>query len=141
VIHVQFRFAFVFRVWREARDRIVGFPGRFHAFDVHSRQWLYNSNYTCELSMVLTGAAFFHKVNLTTEWLKCSYIVGGKVYQVELSASVEFLLTHSFCVEVLNMYLTEIHGWWCSLLASCGNIHTKSSMKSQPSSKKDVLYC
>ena len=50
------------RVWREARDRIVGFPGRFHAFDVRSRQWLYNSNYTCELSMVLTGAAFYHKV-------------------------------------------------------------------------------
>ncbi|KAI4802222.1 hypothetical protein KUCAC02_020074 [Chaenocephalus aceratus] len=37
---------FGFRVWREARDRI---------------SWLYNSNYSCELSMVLTGAAFFHK--------------------------------------------------------------------------------
>merc|ERR1711931_445091 len=23
--------------------------------------WVYNSNYSCELSMVLTGAAFFHK--------------------------------------------------------------------------------
>lgn len=54
---------FGFRVWREARDRIVGFPGRFHSFDVRSRQWLYNSNYTCELSMVLTGAAFYHKVS------------------------------------------------------------------------------
>ena len=50
------------RVWRESRDRLVGFPGRFHAFDVRNRKWLYNSNYTCELSMVLTGAAFFHKV-------------------------------------------------------------------------------
>ena len=51
------------RVWRESRDRIVGFPGRFHAWDVRHSGWLYNSNYTCELSMVLTGAAFFHKVS------------------------------------------------------------------------------
>lgn len=52
----------VFRVWREARDRIVGFPGRYHAWDIPHQSWLYNSNYSCELSMVLTGAAFFHKV-------------------------------------------------------------------------------
>lgn len=50
------------RVWREARDRIVGFPGRYHAWDINHQSWLYNSNYSCELSMVLTGAAFFHKV-------------------------------------------------------------------------------
>lgn len=52
---------FGFRVWREERDRIVGFPGRYHAWDVKHNSWLYNSNYTCEMSMVLTGAAFFHK--------------------------------------------------------------------------------
>uniref|UniRef100_A0A3Q2YDB9 Exostosin-like glycosyltransferase 3 n=1 Tax=Hippocampus comes TaxID=109280 RepID=A0A3Q2YDB9_HIPCM len=52
---------FGFRVWREARDRIVGFPGRYHAWDINHQSWLYNSNYSCELSMVLTGAAFFHK--------------------------------------------------------------------------------
>ncbi|XP_045181554.2 exostosin-like 3 [Mercenaria mercenaria] len=52
---------FGFRVWREERDRIVGFPGRYHAWDVKHDAWLYNSNYTCEMSMVLTGAAFFHK--------------------------------------------------------------------------------
>lgn len=28
---------FAFRVWRENRDRIVGFPGRFHAFDSVNR--------------------------------------------------------------------------------------------------------
>ena len=56
------------RVWREARDRIVGFPGRFHAYDLKHGSWLYNSNYTCELSMVLTGAAFFHKVPYTCDY-------------------------------------------------------------------------
>ncbi|XP_012944743.1 exostosin-like 3 [Aplysia californica] len=52
---------FGFRVWREERTRVVGFPGRFHAWDVRHQSWNYNSNYSCELSMVLTGAAFFHK--------------------------------------------------------------------------------
>ncbi|XP_068145127.1 exostosin-3 [Drosophila tropicalis] len=53
---------FGFRVWREHRDRVVGFPGRYHAWDLSSNNmWHYNSNYSCELSMVLTGAAFFHK--------------------------------------------------------------------------------
>jgi len=51
---------FGFRVWRENRDRLVGFPGRFHARDEHAAAWNYNSNYSCELSMVLTGAAFHH---------------------------------------------------------------------------------
>jgi alpha-1,4-N-acetylglucosaminyltransferase EXTL3 len=52
---------FAFRVWRESRDRIVGFPGRYHAWDNYQNSWLYNSNHSCELSMVLTGGAFFHK--------------------------------------------------------------------------------
>lgn len=52
---------FGFRVWREERSRVVGFPGRYHAWDARHQSWNYNSNYSCELSMVLTGAAFFHK--------------------------------------------------------------------------------
>lgn len=62
---------FGFRVWREERDRIVGFPGRYHSLDLNYGGWLYNSNYSCELSMVLTGAAFIHKyyMYLYTHWL------------------------------------------------------------------------
>ncbi|OQV23217.1 Exostosin-like 3 [Hypsibius exemplaris] len=52
---------FAFRVWRENRERIVGFPARFASWDAEHASWLYNSNYTCEYSMILTGAAFFHK--------------------------------------------------------------------------------
>ncbi|XP_057374862.2 exostosin-3-like [Daphnia carinata] len=52
---------FGFRVWREQRDKVVGFPGRFHAWDLEHKNWAYNSNYSCELSMILTGAAFYHK--------------------------------------------------------------------------------
>jgi len=52
---------FAFRVWRQSRDRIVGFPGRYHAWDGVQSSWMYNSNHSCELSMVLTGGAFFHR--------------------------------------------------------------------------------
>ena len=50
------------RVWRQNRDQIVGFPGRFVSFDKHNNNFLYNSNYSCEMSMVLTGGAFIHQV-------------------------------------------------------------------------------
>ena len=53
---------FSYRIWREEPYSIVGFPGRFHAKDQDNPfQYNYNSNYTCELSMILTGAAFVHK--------------------------------------------------------------------------------
>nr|AAC47510.1 multiple exostoses homolog 2 [Caenorhabditis elegans] len=52
-----------FRVWRENRDRIVGFPARHHAR--YGDSMFYNSNHTCQMSMILTGAAFIHKNYLT----------------------------------------------------------------------------
>ncbi|KAA0184945.1 Exostosin-2 [Fasciolopsis buskii] len=54
---------FGFRIWRENRDRLVGFPARAHFWNATVREWYYNSDYTCEFSMVLTGASFFHKVS------------------------------------------------------------------------------
>lgn len=60
-----------FRVWRENRERIVGLPGRFHLWDPLNRVWTYNSNHSCEISMVLTGAAFIHKfyMYVYTHWM------------------------------------------------------------------------
>ncbi|RDD47513.1 Exostosin-like 3 [Trichoplax sp. H2] len=51
-------------VWRESRDRIVGFPARHHTWNKLTNRWSYDSNKTCQLSMVLTGAAFIHKYYL-----------------------------------------------------------------------------
>ncbi|GAB1610800.1 exostosin-like 3, partial, partial [Argonauta hians] len=51
-----------FRVWRENRDRLVGFPGRYHIWDSEKEKYLYKgSTSTSGFSMVLTGACFFHK--------------------------------------------------------------------------------
>ncbi|XP_026684532.1 exostosin-3 [Diaphorina citri] len=56
---------FAFRVWREQRDRIVGFPGRYHAWDQNNQGgWLYNSNYSCELSMASLFYVFYLKRRL-----------------------------------------------------------------------------
>lgn len=52
---------FGYEVWREFPDRIVGFPSRTHIWDNVTQSWRYESEWTNEISMVLTGAAFHHK--------------------------------------------------------------------------------
>ncbi|CAA9999771.1 unnamed protein product [Nesidiocoris tenuis] len=52
---------FGFEVWREFPDRIVGFPSRVHVWDNSTGRWKYESEWTNQISMVLTGAAFHHK--------------------------------------------------------------------------------
>ncbi|KAF0306498.1 Exostosin-2 [Amphibalanus amphitrite] len=52
---------FGYQVWREYPDRIVGFPSRNHVWNNVTGRWGYDSEWTSELSMVLTGAAFYHK--------------------------------------------------------------------------------
>ena len=50
-----------FRVWRENRDRVVGFPARYHTWNFSINNFEYKSDHTCEYSMILTGAAFYHR--------------------------------------------------------------------------------
>ncbi|XP_067013455.2 exostosin-2 [Anabrus simplex] len=52
---------FGYEVWREFPDRIVGFPSRTHVWDNVTMRWKYESEWTNQISMVLTGAAFHHK--------------------------------------------------------------------------------
>jgi len=52
---------FGYQVWREFPDRIVGFPSRNHVWNNVTSSWGYDSEWTSELSMVLTGASFYHK--------------------------------------------------------------------------------
>lgn len=53
---------FGFEVWCEFPDRIVGFPSRTHIYDNITGTYTYESEWKNEISMVLTGAAFYHKV-------------------------------------------------------------------------------
>ncbi|KAH8275193.1 hypothetical protein KR026_001601 [Drosophila bipectinata] len=52
---------FGYEVWREFPDHIVGFPSRIHVWDNNTMRWHYESEWTNQISMVLTGAAFHHK--------------------------------------------------------------------------------
>ncbi|KAI7798859.1 exostosin-1c, partial [Triplophysa rosa] len=52
---------FAFHVWRSFPERIVGYPPRSHFWDPVKRAWGYTSKWTNEYSIVLTGAAFYHR--------------------------------------------------------------------------------
>lgn len=59
---LKFENTLLFKVWREFPDRIVGFPSRTHVWDNSTQRWKYESEWTNQISMVLTGVAFHHKV-------------------------------------------------------------------------------
>ncbi|XP_014214425.1 exostosin-1 [Copidosoma floridanum] len=52
---------FAFVVWKSFPDRIVGYPARSHYWDDSKRSWGYTSKWTNDYSMVLTGAAVYHR--------------------------------------------------------------------------------
>ena len=52
---------FAYQVWREFPDRVVGFPSRTHVHDNSSGHYKYESEWVNDISMVLTGVAFYHK--------------------------------------------------------------------------------
>jgi hypothetical protein len=52
---------FGFRVWRDNRDRLVGYPTRFHSWNPNNHEFSYKTEATCEYSLILTGAAFYHR--------------------------------------------------------------------------------
>jgi alpha-1,4-N-acetylglucosaminyltransferase EXTL3 len=53
--------SFGFRAWRENRDRIVGFPSRYHSWDINQQKTTYNTRPSCEYSIILTNAFFYHR--------------------------------------------------------------------------------
>jgi alpha-1,4-N-acetylglucosaminyltransferase EXTL3 len=52
---------FAYRVWRENREKIVGFPARYHTWNFTTKTYEYRHDLSCEYSMILTGAAFYHQ--------------------------------------------------------------------------------
>ncbi|KAJ8674013.1 hypothetical protein QAD02_005275 [Eretmocerus hayati] len=90
---------FAFEVWREFPDRIVGFPSRTHIWDNRTNSWKYESEWMNHISMVLTGAAFYHKY-----W--------NYVYTVELPAVVrEWVDNHMNCEDIaMNFLVSNVTG-------------------------------
>ena len=52
---------FGYQAWREFPDRLVGYPPRLHLWENSTNNWKYESEWTNEASIILTGASFYHK--------------------------------------------------------------------------------
>lgn len=91
---------FAFTVWQSFPERIVGYPARSHFWDSNKERWGYTSKWTNDYSMVLTGAAIYHRYSnhftLSLLWfLKlCSTMV--QLFTTMWSGSDCFALLCSF---------------------------------------------
>lgn len=90
----QDEIVFAFRVWIEHRTRIVGFPARYHAR--YDNEMFYNSNHTCQYSMILTGAAFIHKSYFYAYTYMLPEIIHKKIDEVMNCEDIamNFLVSH-----------------------------------------------
>ncbi|CAB1321349.1 unnamed protein product [Coregonus sp. 'balchen'] len=74
VIEGESKVDFAFTVWQSFPERIVGYPARSHFWDSNKERWGYTSKWTNDYSMVLTGAAIYHRYYhyLNTSYLPAS---------------------------------------------------------------------
>ncbi|MED6270330.1 Exostosin-1 [Characodon lateralis] len=80
---------FAFIVWQSFPERIVGYPARSHYWDSSKSRWGYTSKWTNDYSMVLTGAAFYHRYY---HYLFTHYIPASLLTMVDHMANCEDIL-------------------------------------------------
>lgn len=80
---------FAFTVWCSFPDRIVGYPARSHFWDSNKGLWGYTSKWTNEYSMVLTGAAFYHRYY---HYLFTNYLPASLLALIDQTANCEDIL-------------------------------------------------
>ncbi|XP_061598091.1 exostosin-1b [Cololabis saira] len=80
---------FAFTVWQSFPERIVGYPARSHFWDSNKERWGYTSKWTNDYSMVLTGAAIFHKYY---HYLYTNYLPSSLKGMVDQLANCEDIL-------------------------------------------------
>uniref|UniRef100_A0A4W5NQS3 Exostosin glycosyltransferase 1 n=1 Tax=Hucho hucho TaxID=62062 RepID=A0A4W5NQS3_9TELE len=80
---------FAFIVWHSFPDRIVGYPARSHYWDSSKSRWGYTSKWTNQYSMVLTGAAFYHRYY---HYLYTHYLPASLLTMVDQMANCEDIL-------------------------------------------------
>lgn len=108
-----------FRVWRENRDRIVGFPARYHTFNFSTNNYEYKSDHTCEYSIILTGAAFYHRFFTYAYSYFIDERVKNKINEMQNCEDIAFNMmvahmTRKPPIKVTlrwNFYCQECQGW------------------------------
>ncbi|XP_026202913.1 exostosin-1b [Anabas testudineus] len=80
---------FAFTVWQSFPERIVGYPARSHFWDSNKERWGYTSKWTNDYSMVLTGAAIYHRYY---HYLYTNYLPTSLKSMVDQLANCEDIL-------------------------------------------------
>ncbi|XP_068189909.1 exostosin-1b isoform X1 [Antennarius striatus] len=80
---------FAFTVWQSFPERIVGYPARSHFWDSNKERWGYTSKWTNDYSMVLTGAAIYHRYY---HYLYTHYLPSSLKSMVDQLANCEDIL-------------------------------------------------
>ncbi|TKS75444.1 Exostosin-1a [Collichthys lucidus] len=80
---------FAFIVWQSFPERIVGYPARSHYWDSSRSRWGYTSKWTNDYTMVLTGAAFYHRYY---HYLFTHYVPANLLTTVDRMANCEDIL-------------------------------------------------
>ncbi|XP_032875097.1 exostosin-1 [Amblyraja radiata] len=80
---------FAFTVWQSFPERIVGYPARSHFWDNTKERWGYTSKWTNDYSMVLTGAAIYHRYY---HYLYTHYLPASLKNMVDQMANCEDIL-------------------------------------------------
>ncbi|KAK7886614.1 hypothetical protein WMY93_026235 [Mugilogobius chulae] len=91
---------FAFTVWQSFPDRIVGYPARSHFWDSSKERWGYTSKWTNDYSMVLTGAAIYHKYY---HYLYTSYLPDSLKSMVDQMSNCEDILMNFLVSSVTKL--------------------------------------
>jgi len=107
---------FGYQVWREYPDRLVGYPNRLHLWEEDKKNWKYESEWTNANSMILTGAAFYHK------YYSHAY------YQQTPAKIVNWVDDHMNCEDILMNFVIA-------------NLTAKAPLKVSPRKKFKCTEC
>uniref|UniRef100_H2LLT6 Exostosin glycosyltransferase 1a n=1 Tax=Oryzias latipes TaxID=8090 RepID=H2LLT6_ORYLA len=91
---------FAFTVWQSFPDRIVGYPARSHFWDSNKERWGYTSKWTNDYSMVLTGAAIYHKYY---HYLYTTYLPASLRTMVDQMSNCEDILMNFLVSSVTKL--------------------------------------
>ncbi|XP_022242416.1 exostosin-1-like [Limulus polyphemus] len=91
---------FAFKVWQSYPERIVGYPARSHYWEDSKSCWGYTSKWTNEYSMILTGAAFYHRYY---NYLYTFYLHNLLHKTVDQSQNCEDILMNFLVSHVTNL--------------------------------------
>ena len=127
-----------FRVWRENRDRIVGFPARYHAWNITEQKFIYQSYLTCEYSMVLTGAAFYHRFYNYYYTYLMEPKIRDKVDELKNCEDIGFNMMVTHLTRKPPIKVTTKWNFYCS---ECENLGQEESISLKLDHYKERSFC